>query len=261
MDFGRCCRDYGLVQHKDKVMVGLSGGKDSFTLLHLMRRMQRRTPFSFEIVAVTVDQGQPGFSSEPIEAYMSGEDVPFHLVEQDTFSVVKEKISPGKTLCPLCARLRRGILYRVAREIGATKIALGHHRDDIIETFLLNVLYSGQTKAMPPRLVSDDGRHVVIRPLAYVSEADIARFAKLKGFPSTTCTDCGGNADFHREKVKRLIDELNSENPKVKGNLMAALANVVPSHLMDRDLLTKIGKPVPAITGGRTPRCYDLEAT
>lgn len=261
LDVGRCCKDFGLVQHRDRVMVGLSGGKDSFTLLHTLRRMQRRTPFTFEIVAVTIDQGQPGFDSGPIEAFVEREGIPFHLEKQDTFSVVLEKIPEGKTYCSLCSRLRRGIIYKVAKEIGATKIALGHHRDDLVETLLLNVLYSGQTKAMPARLVSDDGEHVVIRPMAFVSEADIIEFARLKSFPTSTCDGCCEQENLHRTKIKRLLDQLSEENPKVRGNLLAALSNVVPTHLLDRGLLSQLGAPVPSIEKKRTPRSYESESS
>ncbi len=259
LEVGRCCKEFGLVQHRDRVMVALSGGKDSMTLLHILRLMQRRTPFTFEIVAVTVDQGLPGFESDVIESFVKGEGVPFHLERQDTHSVVVEKVPEGKTYCSLCSRLRRGILYRVARELGATKIALGHHRDDLIETLLLNILYSGQTKAMPPRLLSDDGEHVVIRPLAYVSESDIVEFARLMSFPTSTCDLCCNQEDLYRTKVKRLLDDLCRDNPKVRGNLLASLSNVVPTHLLDRDLMARIGLPVPSIESGRTRRSYEME--
>ncbi len=259
LDLGRCCKDFGLIEHQDRVMVALSGGKDSFTMLHLLMAMRKRTPFSFELFAVTIDQGQPGFRAEPIVNHVTNVGIPFHLVKQDTYSIVKEKVPAGKTYCSLCSRLRRGILYRVASELGATKIALGHHRDDLIETLLLNLLYSGQTKAMPARLVSDDNMHVVIRPMAYLAESDIADFARLKGFPVSTCDTCGSQDNLHRKKIKKMLIELEEENPKVKGNLFAALTNVVPTHLLDRSLLERLGMPVRPIQTGRTRRSYELE--
>jgi tRNA 2-thiocytidine biosynthesis protein TtcA len=246
LEVGKCTKEFGLIEHGDRVMVGISGGKDSYTLLHLLRRMQRRVPFDFEIVAMTLDQGQPGFTGHVIEEFMAREGFEFHMIHQDTYSVVVEKVPEGKAYCSLCSRMRRGILYRVADELGATKIALGHHRDDLIETLLLNVLYAGTLKAMPPRLTADDGRHVVIRPMAYCAEEEIAEFAAAKGFPIIPCNLCGSQDNLHRQKVKRLIADLSAQNPKVKGNLLASLSNVVPGHLLDRALLADLGRPVPA---------------
>ena len=241
-DLGRCNKDFALIEDGDKVMVGVSGGKDSFTLLHLLRRLQARAPVRFELVAVTLDQGQPGFPAQVLIDYMAKEGVPFELVKRDTYSIVTDKIEPGKTYCSLCSRLRRGILYNVAAELGCTKIALGHHRDDIIETLLLNLFYSGQLKAMPPRLESDDGRNTVIRPLAYCAEESIAAFASLLEFPIIPCDLCGTQENLHRQKVKALLTGLQRENHNVKGNLMAALGNVVPGHLLDRGLLERLGE-------------------
>ncbi|MFW6369038.1 MAG: tRNA 2-thiocytidine(32) synthetase TtcA [Myxococcota bacterium] len=259
LDFGRCCKDFGLIGHRDRVMACLSGGKDSFTMLHLLRRMQRRTPFVFDVFAVTVDLGQPAFDPEPIEEFARAQGVELRIVEQEVFSVMREKVPQGKSLCSFCARIRRGVLYRIAKETGATKIALGHHREDVVETLMLNLLYSGQTKAMPPRLVSDDGEHVVIRPMAYLAEDDIERFAAARGMRTSTCQGCGKD-DPHRRKIKLLLQELSAENPKVKGNLLAALSTVLPSHLLDRELLASLGRPVPSVQKGRTRHSYEEEA-
>jgi len=237
----RASKDFGLVEPDDRIMVCVSGGKDSFTLLYLLRKVQERCGFPFSIVAVNLDQGHPGFPAHAIEDYFRREGYEYRMIRRDTYSIVKEKVKPGKTTCSLCSRLRRGILYDVAVELGATKIALGHHRDDIIETLLLNLFYSGQLKAMPPKLRSDDGRNVVIRPLAYCAEEDIAEFARLMNFPVVPCTLCGSQENQHRQRVKRLIAELHRENPNVKGNLMAAIANVRPTHLFDPKLREAFG--------------------
>jgi len=237
----RAVRDYEMIEPGDRVMVGVSGGKDSWTLLHLLRLMQARAPFDFSIVAVTLDQNQPGFPAHVLEDYYKAHDYEHRIIFRDTYSVVMEKIPEGKTFCSLCSRLRRGILYNVAVDLGATKIALGHHRDDIIETALLNIFYSGQLKAMPPRLRSDDGRNTVIRPLAYCDEQMIAEYAAEMNFPIIPCNLCGSQDGMHRQKVKALIAGLHAENPVVKGNMMAALGNVRASHLLDRDLQKQLG--------------------
>jgi tRNA 2-thiocytidine biosynthesis protein TtcA len=237
----RAVKDYDMIAPGDRVMVGVSGGKDSWTLLHLLRLMQRKAPFEFSIVAVTLDQNQPGFPVEVLREYYEREGYEHRVIFRDTYSVVLEKIPEGKTFCSLCSRLRRGILYDVAVELGATKIALGHHRDDIIETALLNLFYSGQLKAMPPRLESDDGRNTVIRPLAYCDEEMIAEYAAAMRFPIIPCNLCGSQDGLHRQKVKALIGQLHAENPVVKGNMLAALANVRPSHLLDRGLHERLG--------------------
>ncbi len=254
-DVGRCSKTHALLEAGDRVMVALSGGKDSYTLLHLLRRLQARAPFPFELVAVTLDQGQPGFEAERIAKYVATLGIPFHLLRQDTYSVVLEKVPEGKTYCSLCSRLRRGILYRAAGELGLNKIALGHHRDDLIETLLLNILYAGQIKAMPARLRTDDGRFVVIRPMAYVPEERIARFAELMGFPIVPCNLCGSQDGLHRQKVKALLDRLSAENPAVKGNILAALGHVVPSHLLDPRLrhVVNDGTPDPAPSAATHP--------
>ena len=237
----RASHDFALVEPDDRIMVGVSGGKDSHALLYLLRETQRRAPFSFSIVAVNLDQGQPNFPKHVLPDYLSREGYEFRVVEEDTYSIVKERIPEGKTYCSLCSRLRRGVLYNVAEELGATKIALGHHRDDVIETLLLNLFYSGQTKAMPPRLRSDDGRNVVIRPLIYCNEDDLAEFARQKDFPIVPCDLCGSQEQLQRKRVKRLIEELHAENNNVRGNLFAALGNIRPTHLLDRELSERLG--------------------
>lgn len=229
----RASKDFGLIEPGDRILVGVSGGKDSYTLLHLLRQVQRRVAFPFSLVAVNLDQGHPGFPVHVLREYFEREGHEYRIVTRDTHSVVKAKIPEGKTYCSLCSRLRRGILYDVAVELGATKIALGHHRDDIIETLLLNLLYSGQLKAMPPRLTSDDGRNTVIRPLAYCAEEDIAEFARLMEFPVVPCDLCGSQENLQRKQVKQLIAKLHGENPNVKGNMLAAIGNVRPTHLLD----------------------------
>lgn len=237
----RASEDFGLIEPDDHIMVCVSGGKDSYTMLHLLRELRRHTPFAFTMVAVNLDQKQPNFPAAVIPRYMEENGYDFMVVERDTYSVVTEKIPEGKTYCSLCSRLRRGILYDTAAKIGATKIALGHHRDDAIETLLLNLLYSGQMKAMPPKLRSDDGRNVVIRPLIYCHEEEIAELSQMLRFPIIPCDLCGSQDGLHRNKVKQLIAELHADNPNVKGNLFSALSNVRPTHLLDRKLHAAIG--------------------
>ncbi|MFO7179793.1 MAG: tRNA 2-thiocytidine(32) synthetase TtcA [Pseudomonadota bacterium] len=232
----RASADFRLLEPGDRVLVAVSGGKDSHALLYLLREIQRRAPFPFSLVAVNVDQGHPGFPKRLLPEYFEREGYEYRIVEEDTYSVVKSKIPENKTYCSLCSRLRRGILYTVAVELGATKIALGHHRDDAIETLLLNLFYAGQIKSMPPRLVSDDGRNVVVRPLIYASEADLAAFAEQKRFPIVPCDLCGSQEHLHRKRMKQLVAELSRENPHVPNNLFAALGNVRPSHLLDTRL-------------------------
>jgi tRNA 2-thiocytidine biosynthesis protein TtcA len=250
----RASHDFGLVEADDRIMVGVSGGKDSHALLYLLREVQRRAPFSFSIVAVNLDQGQPGFPKHVLPDYLEREGYDFRIIEEDTYSIVKDRIPEGKTTCSLCSRLRRGILYNVAEELGATKIALGHHRDDTIETLLLNLFYSGQTKAMPPKLRSDDGRNVVIRPLIYCAEKDLAALAEQKEFPIIPCDLCGSQEQLQRKRVKRLIADLHAENNNVRGNLFAALGNIRPTHLLDRDLRDQLGLEfaLEAETSGRS---------
>lgn len=230
---GQASQDYALLEPGDHVMVAISGGKDSFTLLDLLRKLQARAPFPFELTAVNIDQGHPGFPRHVLEDYLREHGYRAHFVIEDTYSIVKEKVPEGKTYCSLCSRLRRGILYTTARRLGANKIALGHHRDDLIETLMLNLLYSGQIKAMAPRLVSDDGDNIVIRPLCYAAEADIAEYARLRQFPILPCDLCGSQDGLKRKQVKVLLDRLEADNPNVRGNLFAALGNVRASHLLD----------------------------
>ncbi len=233
---GRAIADYSMIGDGDRVMVCLSGGKDSYTLLDMLLSLRRRAPVDFDIVAVNLDQKQPGFPPDVLPRYLDGLGVEYRVVEEDTYSVVTRVIEPGRTMCGLCSRLRRGILYRVAGEIGATKIALGHHRDDIVETFFLNMFFAGRLKAMPPKLVSDDGRHVVIRPLAYCTEADIARYARQRDFPIIPCNLCGSQEGLKRQQVKGMLAAWERQDPGRSDRLFRALCNVTPSHLADREL-------------------------
>jgi len=233
---GQAVGDYGMIGPGDRVMVCLSGGKDSYGLLELLLLLRERAPIDFEIVAVNLDQNQPGFPGHVLPDYLRSKGVPFHIEAQDTYSIVTRVIPEGRTMCSLCSRLRRGILYRVASELGATKVALGHHRDDILGTFFLNLFYGGTLKAMPPKLVSDDGRHVVIRPLAYVKEADLARYAEVKRFPIIPCSLCGSQENLKRQEVKRMLAEWDKRFPGRVETTFNALARVVPSHLMDSRL-------------------------
>jgi tRNA 2-thiocytidine biosynthesis protein TtcA len=227
---------FDLLSPGDRVMVAVSGGKDSWALLDLLREYRRKLPFDFSIVAVNLDQGHPGFPVHVLRDYLESEGHEYRLIAQDTYSVVKANVPEGKAYCSLCSRLRRGVLYDVAESLGATKIALGHHRDDVIETALLNLLWSGQLKAMPARLESDDGRNVIIRPLALCAEADIAEYAEVRGFPIVPCDLCGSQDDLKRQQVKSLLQTLEASNPLVRRSIMAALGNVKPSHLYDPDL-------------------------
>lgn len=238
---GRASRDHRMIEPGDRVMVGISGGKDSWTLLRLLRETQRRVPFDMSIVAVNLDQGHPGFPADVIEDYLRGEGYEYRMLKQDTYKVVLEKVPEGKTYCSLCSRLRRGILYNAAQDLGATKIALGHHTDDVIETLMLNLLYSGQIKAMPAKLHSDDGRNTIIRPLVYCSEADIAAFAEEMKFPIIPCNLCGTQVNMQRQNIKALIADLQRSNPNVRGNLFASLFHVRPTHLFDKQLRTAFG--------------------
>ncbi|MDF0676585.1 MAG: tRNA 2-thiocytidine(32) synthetase TtcA [Nitrospira sp.] len=230
---GQAIADYRLIEDGDKVMVCLSGGKDSYGLLDILLVLQRRAPICFDLIAVNLDQRQPGFPEHVLPQYLTNRGIPFHIESRDTYSIVKRLIPEGQTTCSLCSRLRRGHLYRIATELGATKIALGHHRDDITETLFLNLFYTGKLKAMPPKLRSKDGRHIVIRPLALVKEADLARYAELRGFPIIPCDLCGSQEDLKRKQMKTLLQQWERESPGCTDSVAAALTNVAPSLLMD----------------------------
>jgi tRNA 2-thiocytidine biosynthesis protein TtcA len=233
---GHAIEDYSMIGAGDKVMVCLSGGKDSYAMLDVLLHLKDHAPVAFDIVAVNLDQKQPGFPEHVLPDYLASRGVPYRIVEQDTYSVVKRVIPEGKTMCSLCSRLRRGVLYRVASELGATRIALGHHRGDIVETFFLNLFYGGKLKAMPPKLLSDDGRHVVIRPLAYCVESDLAEYAELRQFPIIPCTLCGSQENLQRKQVKAMLQEWERARPGRVESIFRSLQNVNASHLLDREL-------------------------
>ena len=230
---GQAIVDYNMIEEGDKIMVCMSGGKDSYAMLDILLMMQQRAPISFELIAVNLDQKQPGFPADVLPTYLAQVGVKFRIETQDTYSIVKDKIAEGKTMCSLCSRLRRGILYRVAGELGCNKIALGHHRDDILQTFFLNMFFGGKLKAMPPKLASDGGDHMVIRPLAYVAEKDLERWSKVRQFPIIPCTLCGSQDGLQRQVVGEMLREWEKKHPGRIENMFAALQNVVPSHLMD----------------------------
>ena len=233
---GQAISDFNMIEAGDRVMVCMSGGKDSYGMLDILLKMQARAPVDFELIAVNLDQKQPGFPAEVLPAYLQSMGVKFHIETQDTYSIVKDKIPEGKTMCSLCSRLRRGILYRVADELGATKIALGHHRDDILQTFFLNMFFGGKLKSMPPKLVSDDGRHMVIRPLAFVAERDLERWAVHREFPIIPCTLCGSQDGLQRQQVGAMLREWEKKHPGRLDNMFNALQHTVPSHLLDASL-------------------------
>jgi tRNA 2-thiocytidine biosynthesis protein TtcA len=233
---GQAIADFNMIEDGDRVMVCLSGGKDSHALLDMLLFLKERAPIRFEVIAVNLDQKQPGFPEEVLPAYLDGLGVPYRIVEEDTYSIVQRVIPEGKTTCSLCSRLRRGILYRVADELGATKIALGHHRDDILATLFLNMFFAARLKAMPPKLVSDDGRHIVIRPLAYCREADLVEWAQQREFPIIPCNLCGSQPNLQRQQIGEMLRDWERRFPGRIETMFRSLANVVPSHLMDAKL-------------------------
>jgi tRNA 2-thiocytidine biosynthesis protein TtcA len=244
---GKAIEDYAMITEGDRVMVCLSGGKDSYTLLDMLMSLQRAAPVSFSLIAVNLDQKQPDFPAHVLPEYLRSLGVDFHVIEQDTYSVVKRLIPEGRTMCSLCSRMRRGALYRYAAENGITKVALGHHRDDIVETLFLNLFFGGKLKAMAPKLRSDDGRHIIIRPLAYVSERDIARYATAREFPIIPCNLCGSQENLQRAAVKKMLAEWEREHPGRTESLLTALRNVEPAHLADTNLFDFAGLvPQPA---------------
>ena len=244
---GGAIADFGLIEGGDRILVGVSGGKDSFTLLHLLQQLQRSAPIDFSLVACNLDQGHPGFPAARLEAYLRATGAEVAMIKQDTFSIVKRLVPEGETTCAVCSRLRRGILYNKAQELGCSKIALGHHRDDLIESLLLSMLFTGKMRSMPPRLRSDDGRNVVIRPLCTAAEADIAAFAEEQKFPIIPCDLCGSQENLQRRRVKALLTQLETEHPGVRASLFGAMGNIMPEHLLDRRLVREERGPDPWI--------------
>lgn len=255
-DVGKAIADYNMIEHGDTVLVCISGGKDSYAMLSILMAMQQRAPVSFRLIAMNLDQKQPGFPADVLPAYLSGLGVEYRIVEQDTYSIVKEKIPEGKTTCSLCSRLRRGVIYRTAKELGANKIALGHHRDDIVHTLFLNLLFGGKLKGMPPKLVTDDGAHVVIRPLAYCSEADISRYARGMEFPIIPCNLCGSQNNLQRQKIREMMADWDRRYPGRTESVFSAMQNIVPSHLADGELFDfkglQVGISTAELDGGDT---------
>lgn len=233
---GKAIEDYKMIEDGDKIMVCLSGGKDSYTMLDILMSLQRNAPIHFDLVAVNLDQKQPGFPEHVLPEYLSGLGIDYHILEEDTYSIVQEKLDEGKTTCSLCSRLRRGSLYSYATEIGANKIALGHHRDDIIETLFLNMFHGGKLKAMPPKLLSDDKKHILIRPLAYCKETDIEQFSAVKEFPIIPCNLCGSQENLERQNLKDMLAQWEKTHPGRNENIMSAICNIAPSQLGDREL-------------------------
>ncbi|MEQ1804269.1 MAG: tRNA 2-thiocytidine(32) synthetase TtcA [Burkholderiaceae bacterium] len=257
---GRAISDFNMIEAGDKVMVCVSGGKDSHALLDILLSLRQRAPVPFDIVAVNLDQKQPGFPEHVLPQYLAQRGVPFHIEARDTYSIVKRLIPEGKTMCSLCSRLRRGILYRVAGELGATKIALGHHRDDMLQTLFMNMFFGARIKGMPAKLVSDDGKHIVIRPLAYIAEADLERWAEFREFPIIPCTLCGSQENLQRVQIKRMLQQWERDFPGRVGNLFSAMSNVTPSHLMDRNLYPFATLRASGVAEPDGDRAFDEEA-
>lgn len=255
-DVGKAIADYNMIEQGDTVLVCISGGKDSYAMLSILMALRQRAPVDFKLIAMNLDQKQPGFPADVLPKYLAGLGVEYRIVEQDTYSIVKEKIPEGKTTCSLCSRLRRGVIYRTAKELGANKIALGHHRDDIVHTAFLNMLFGGKLKAMPPKLVTDDGAHVVIRPLAYCGENEIARFARGMDFPIIPCNLCGSQSNLQRQKIREMMADWDRRYPGRTESVFTALQNIVPSHLADTELFDfkglTVDRALPEMDGGDT---------
>ncbi len=257
---GQAIADFNMIEHGDRIMVCLSGGKDSYTLLDILQNLQQSAPVSFELVAVNLDQKQPGFPEHVLPDYLDGLGVEYQIVEEDTYTIVKDKIPEGKTTCSLCSRLRRGILYRTAKALGCNKIALGHHRDDILETLMLNMFFGGKMKSMPPKLVSDDGENLVIRPLAYCKEKDIARYSEAKAFPIIPCNLCGSQPNLQRQIIKEMLQDWDRRFPGRIETMFKALQNVVPSHLADTQLFDFKGLTLDNAQGLEGDTAFDRES-
>ena len=253
---GKAIADYNMIENGDTVLVCISGGKDSYAMLSLLMALRERAPVDFRLIAMNLDQKQPGFPADVLPAYLAGLGVEHLIVEQDTYSIVKEKIPEGKTTCSLCSRLRRGVIYRTAKELGANKIALGHHRDDIVHTLFLNLLFGGKLKAMPPKLLTDDGAHVVIRPLAYCAESDIAKFARGMAYPIIPCNLCGSQNNLQRQKIREMMADWDRRYPGRTESVFSALQNIVPSHLADNVFFDfkglRLGTELNEVDGGDT---------
>jgi tRNA 2-thiocytidine biosynthesis protein TtcA len=256
---GEAIADYSMIEDGDRVMVCLSGGKDSYGLLDVLWMLKHRAPVRFEVIAVNLDQKQPGFPADVLPAYLESRGIPFRIAEQDTYSVVKRVIPEGATMCSLCSRLRRGVLYRVAGELGANKIALGHHREDMLATFFLNLFFGAKLKTMPPKLVSDDGRHVVIRPLAYVRERDLASYAQLRDFPIIPCTLCGSQEHLQRKQIGAMLREWDKKEPGRLESIFNALGHAVPSHLMDKRLFDFDNLRATGVASGEGDIGFDVD--
>ncbi len=256
---GQAIGDFGMIADGDRVMVCLSGGKDSYGMLDVLLKLRERAPIAFDVVAVNLDQGHPGFPKDVLPNYLKSLNVPFHIESQDTYSTVKRVIPEGKTMCSLCSRLRRGILYRVAGELGANKIALGHHREDILETFFLNLFFAGNLKSMPPKLASDDGKHVVIRPMAYVRERDLAAYAAVRGFPIIPCDLCGSQDNLQRKQIKAMLHDWEKRFPGRVENIFNSLGRVNASHLLDRTLFDFAGVAATGVPNAEGDKAFDAD--